>query len=196
MEQNHLPAAAAAAIVPHEPSLHPKNKKDKASRSGKKRGPMQLVRVALFMLRRGHQKKKPPLHVEAAAATTGTLTKLVGSMRPLHLHDNDDDENNNNADGGKPQLPALTYASSPSPAKAASFEHFEDVFPPPSPSDGDASSSRFASAQNLQELDEDGDEDEEEGGEVVGEGDEMIDAKADEFIAQFYRQLGLQSLAS
>lgn len=192
MEQKNYPPAAAAAIVRHDqPSMSPKSKKDK-----KKRGPLHLARVALFMLRRG-QPKKPPLHVEAAAATTGTLTKLVGSMRPLHLHDNDND--NDNVDGKS--LPGLTCVNVHVHASPkASCEHFEDVFPPPSPSDGDPSSSRYASAQNLQELDRNYEEEEEEEeewrGQVVGEGDQMIDTKADEFIAQFYKQMGLQLLDS
>lgn len=83
-------------------------------------------------------------------------------------------------------------------------EQFEDVLPPPmsphgpyspcfSSSSGD-SMSRYASAQNLQELDREGgggnDDDCDYGG------DEMIDAKAEVFIAQFYEQMRLQRLDS
>lgn len=60
----------------------------------------------------------------------------------------------------------------------------------------DKRSSRYASAKDLLELDlkgessdDDDDSDEEMDNNV---GDEMIDAKADEFIAKFYNQMKLQ----
>ena len=75
-------------------------------------------------------------------------------------------------------------------------EYFEDLHSPTYQSGASSSSSSedgmscYASAVNLQELNKDNDEDDE----YEDGGDEMIDAKAEEFIAQFYQQMKLQQM--
>lgn len=165
----------------------------------KKRGGMNLFRVALFMLRGQAGGAKPkPIPVEVASR--GMWKRLVGSMRPLHL------QHNQSSTG-------LIEAAPPTaPDRQMSADQFEDVLPPPqSPhpscssgaSSCDDSMSRYASAVNLQELldrgydnDEEDEEDEENVHEGGNGGDEMIDTKAEEFIAQFYEQMRLQRMAT
>ena len=149
------------------------------SRTPKKRGgSMSFLRAAMFIVRRSPNKKKTPAAVEVAA----NAMKLVGSMRPLHLQEND----------SPPPPPTLRVS--------LSVDNFLDVYPPPmspsaastSGSSTDGMNSRFASAQNLQDLDRP------DNGDVWGDdgGDEMIDIKAKEFIAQFYEQIRLERLDS
>ncbi|GAV57020.1 DUF761 domain-containing protein [Cephalotus follicularis] len=158
----------------------------------RKRGPMQFVRVALYMLRKKSGKSSKSIHVDVAA--NDILKNLVGSMRPLHLQ----------SDQSPPTcIEPVAVAPKPEP------EIIEEVFTPPmSPcvsnetsSSSVASSvdsmSRYASAVNLEDLDKNNDsDDEEEEGHVYGNngGDEMIDVKAEEFIARFYEQMRLQTL--
>jgi hypothetical protein len=156
---------------------------DHGAAKKKKRGAINLIRVALFMLRRRSGGNAKPLEVEVASK--GMWKKLVGSMRPLHLQHN--------------QSPPPSIMAVPE----KTVEHFEDVFPQPvstrgqySPSSsfGD-SNSRYASAVNLQELDESSEDDDDD--DVADDGgDMMIDAKAEEFIAQFYEQMRLQRVDS
>lgn len=132
---------------------------------------MQLLKVALFMIRRRSGKSK-----SADVASKGLWKSLVGSMRPLHLQTN----------------------ASPPPSIEGASERYDDVMlPPASPgssvssfsTDQDGMSSRYASAVNLQELDQEYEE-------VLIVDDELIDAKAEEFIAQFYEQMRLQRVDS
>ncbi|KAK6937328.1 Protein of unknown function DUF761, plant [Dillenia turbinata] len=162
------------------PSAKPPRDVAKARKKKKSGGALQMLRAALFMLRkRSKGKKSESLQLEVAS--TGILKDLVGSMRPLHL-----------------QTP-----NSPPPALIESGkaivvqENYQDVFAPPfSPSAASSSSSsgtisRYASAQSLQDLDRDETvELDEEGGDL------KIDAKAEEFIAQFYESMRLQRLGS
>lgn len=156
--------AAMKAIVP-QPTKKPT----------KKRGPMSIFKAALFMVRRNHSKKKAPVAVDVAS----NAMKLVGSMRPLHLQESN-----------SPPQPRIHVS--------ISMDNFQDVYPPPiSPSAASSSGSsidgmsRYASAENLQELGRSDDDD------VWGDGgDEMIDIKAKEFIAQFYAQMRLERLDS
>lgn len=141
----------------------------------KRRGGVRLLKVALFMIRRRSEKSK-----SVNMASRGLWKRLVGSMRPLHLQ------------GNTP--PAIELEPNMTPRT----ERYEDVqFGPVSPRGAASSSSsvdsmsRYASAVNLQELDPtNGDEDNEENG------DDMIDAKAEQFIAQFYEQIKLQRMDS
>lgn len=145
----------------------------------KRRGGMRLLKVALFMIRRRSEKSK-----SVNMASRGLWKRLVGSMRPLHLQGNTP----------APAPPAIEQEPNMTPKT----ELYEDVqFGPVSPRGAASSSSsvdsmsRYASAVNLQELDPtNGDEDDEE------DGDEMIDAKAEQFIAQFYEQIKLQRMDS
>ncbi|KAH7516999.1 hypothetical protein FEM48_Zijuj09G0015500 [Ziziphus jujuba var. spinosa] len=162
---------------------------------------MQFLRVALFMIRRRSGQSK-----SVDVASKGMWRRLVGSMRPLHLQSN--------------ASPPPSIKDEPKTTSMS--ERYDDVMlPPESPgssissmSSEDGMSSRYASAVNLQELDKDsgsrygstvnlkdlakdhcagilapGDE-------ILVVDDELIDAKAEEFIAQFYKQMRLQRLDS
>ncbi|XP_011079593.1 uncharacterized protein LOC105163072 [Sesamum indicum] len=95
-------------------------------------------------------------------------------------------------------------ALSPPPA----LKDIEEMIPPPviesieeiKPASPEVSCSgtmsQYASATSLRDLDVSDDEEGEEDPDEVFDaitGDEMIDAKAEEFIAQFYRQIHLQN---
>lgn len=157
----------------------------------------------MFMLRRGSNKKSKSVHLEVASK--GIWKKVVGAMRPLHQIPNQ------NSPPPSIDLPAGTPTN---PKGIDSFHSFHDELAPPmspmspqvhpdTPSSSSSSSvdsmSRYASAQNLQELDR---SEESNGCDIVIEddadyfygGDALIDAKADEFIAQFYEQMRLQQL--
>lgn len=178
-----------------------------AATKKKRRGAMHMIKVALFMLRRRSGKSKS---AEAVASNGGVLNRLVGSMRPLHLQSNgsprhitnnsnsiDDHPKQQNSDVVNitstqqmhPTSPAGSSSSSPSSSSGedgmsryASVGNLTEL------------ESRYASAVNLRELDEDDEESEHEYDENGG--DEMIDVKAEEFIAQFYAQMRLQRLNS
>lgn len=186
---NTIPAAAvpAHAIVVRE------EKKPPQAQTKKKRGAMNFLRATLLLIRRGSGKtSKPSVQIEVAA--TGVLNKVVGSMRPLHMQSHQSPPHEGTA-------PALVHALS-SPG-----EHFVDVLPAspmstparpysPSRSSTSGSTSRYASAVNLQDLvqgNSDDDEDDEDGAYDVNGGDDKIDAKAEEFILQFYRQMRAQT---
>lgn len=177
-------------VVPH--------KEETATK--KRRGGVQFLKVALFMIRRRSGKSK-----SVDVASKGIWRNLVGSMRPLHLQSN-----------ASPP-PSIEGA----PNMTSMSERYDDVMLPPaspgssissmSSEDGMSSryasavnlqeldkesSSRYASAVNLQELDKECDDDLVGGDEVLVVDDELIDAKAEEFIAQFYEQMRLQRLDS
>ncbi|XP_022152757.1 uncharacterized protein LOC111020397 [Momordica charantia] len=153
-------------------------------------GAGQIFKVAFFMLRR-RQSKKSKVSVDMGP-DKGMWRRLLGSMRPLHIHDNEE------------SAPVATVESVTPSTK--SKEDFEDALPMalPSPSPLSSSSptsrsssfntSHYVSAANLQDLDDIGndDNDDQRSTRDDGEGDEMIDAKAEEFIAQFYEQMRRQ----
>ncbi|KAK3008120.1 hypothetical protein RJ639_014232 [Escallonia herrerae] len=154
----------------------------------KKRGAFSLLKAALFMLRQKPGEKSKSVQLEVASS--GNWKKMLGSMRPLHLQDNPSPS----------PPPTQTPAAMPPPSVMVNMEQFEDVLPSASPAPSTSSAgtmSQYASANNLQELDKHDDESEDEDDETDKEfddnaGDEMIDAKAEEFIAHFYEQMRLQ----
>ncbi|MQM17066.1 hypothetical protein Taro_050034 [Colocasia esculenta] len=147
---------------------------------GKKRTNVNPLRVALFLFRRhASAGNKEPLHVQVVKPGGRGLWKtLVAAMRLLHHHHQG------------PQLPEQANAAPASTALVCdASEPF--VSAPPSPTLSDDGMSRYASANNLQELDTGASDEEEE-----GTGDDTIDARAEEFIAKFYEQIRLQRLQS
>ncbi|XP_059436218.1 uncharacterized protein LOC132169155 [Corylus avellana] len=141
----------------------------------KKRRPTHILKAASFALRRS--KKSKPIHVEAVESK-GMWRRLVGSMLPLHGN----------------QLPSLqTSECSDDTAQSTVSQSGAS-----SSSCSEASVSRYASAANLAELDrsEDDDDDDHEAYRDCSGGDEMIDVKADVFIARFYEQMKLQRMDS
>lgn len=181
IEPDQIPAANAAIYnnnVVHHDHYDDDNNGDKKQelekkKKKKKAGPFSFFRVALVALR-SDNKKKPSLRKATSVVDMNDANwkKIVGSMRPLHLQDD--------------KSPA------PSPGRGTWDDLvYNHSHPPSSPSSSSVSTlSQYASASNLQALDDVGDEDEDP--DVVFDairGDEMIDYKAEEFIAQFYQQM-------
>lgn len=149
---------------------------DKKLKKKKSSGPFGIFRAALYMLRKKPDEKEAK---KAANKQKGKDWKMiVEAMRPLHLPET-------------PQSPMQSPPMFP-PMSPWADELISPASPAASSSCGTLS--QYASAQNLQDLynsdDEEGDPDE-----VFDAltGDEMIDAKAEEFIAQFYKQIQLQN---
>lgn len=140
----------------------------------KKSGAFGIFRAALHILRKKPDEKEEARKKMKTAESDGNWKKIVGSMRPLHVQDT-------------PQSPMCQMSP------------MSDYFP--SPASPAASSScgtmsQYASALNLRDLDNCDDENEEGDPDEVFDaitGDEMIDAKAEEFIAQFYKQIQIQN---
>ncbi|KAK7392265.1 hypothetical protein VNO78_20697 [Psophocarpus tetragonolobus] len=167
------------AIISHGET----NRKNTTCSSQKKgKGSKNIFKVALFMMRgRSRKSKMLPVDEEESKSIWKTL---VGSMRPLHLQSTQSPprhHNNNNNISLQPKI-MITSASENSDD---AFESASDFTHSPSPS-----FSRYASAVGLNEMVQEDDNDKEE--DFAKEGDEMIDAKAEEFIAQFYHQMRLQ----
>ncbi|XP_038906029.1 uncharacterized protein LOC120091932 [Benincasa hispida] len=152
----------------------------------KKKKSINILKVALMLLRRRSGKSKNPA---VDVASKGMWNRLIGAMRPLHLQRDDQSPPIQVV----PSLPT-TEPAPPLLHPSPSVDSFEDVNSSSSSVDG--MSSRYASAINLHELDQnDQDDENENSGKVYanmkGE-DEMIDVKAEMFIAQFYVQMRLQ----
>lgn len=165
--------AAAEAV---QPPLNDDKKKKKKS------GAFGIFRAALYMLRKRPEEKeaaKRAINKQKSKGSKANWKTLVESMRPLHMQET-------------PQSP-LHQQPSPVPESMVEF------FPPASPaaSSSCGTLSQFASATSLVDLYNSDDEEEAEADpdEVFDAitGDEMIDAKAEEFIAQFYKQIQLQN---
>ncbi|XP_077219321.1 cotton fiber protein [Tasmannia lanceolata] len=158
----------------------------KKTLAGKKRSGMSLLRAALLMVRR--QPHKPTsVHADVVESAGKGLKNLVGAVRPLHLQHQ----------SSSPTSEIISAGITP--AGSMRVDSFHDVFrPPPSPSCcsdvDDGMSSRYASAEDLRELDNSGKSDD-NGGYGNG-GDEAIDVRAEEFIAKFYEQMRLQRMDS
>lgn len=169
----------------------------------KKSGSFGIFRAALFMLRKRPAEKeaKKSITKQNSKASNANWTKLVGSMRPLCLQET-------------PESPTAAVAASPLPQTAhekieekiqlqkqpSAAESIEEMIPPASPfaSSSSGTMSQYASAASLQDLYNCSDDEDEDPDEVFDAitGDEMIDAKAEEFIAQFYKQIQLQNTAA
>ena len=148
------------------------------------------------MIRRRSGKSK-----SVDVASRGIWNRLVGSMRPLHLQRNSSPSTPHHAIGNKiePNDDVISTQAPMSPAASSSYSSAEDGMSRYA-SVGNLqeldTESRYASAVNLRELDP---SDESESEQTVYDengGDEMIDAKAEEFISQFYAQIRLQRLNS
>lgn len=178
---NVMVVAAATAISPA------KSEGKKKKKAKKKSSSFSIIRATLIAIRRFFSRNKPRIGKEIAMLKPsnggdGVLKGLgfVGTVRPLCLQ----------ADQLRRQsLPPLLPPPPPSGHEAP----FHDMCPPPaapSPSHEDCMS-RYASAEDLQALDEPA---EEEGG--GGRGDDgapkVVDEWAEEFIARFYQQMSLQ----
>lgn len=145
------------------------------NRRKKKSGAFGIFRAALVMLRKRTDEKE----AKKEKSNRGDWKKIVGSMRPLHVQET-------------PESPM--YAMSP----ASETCSYMSASPAPSTSSC-GSMSQYASALNLRDLYNSDDEEEERDPDEVFDaitGDEMIDSKAEEFIAQFYKQIQHQNSVS
>ncbi|CAI8619122.1 unnamed protein product [Vicia faba] len=161
----------------------------------KKHSPMRSLRVALHMIR-GNSKKSNVISTDDESKSS--WKKFVGSMRPLHLQSNQSPRLSSQSNHRK--FDEMTILPPPSPSESGGGSMFidfsidEEPFSPFSPS---PASSRYASAIGLNELvssDEENDRPDviKEECNENDDGDEKIDSKAEDFIAQFYHQMRLQ----
>ncbi|XVF80645.1 hypothetical protein PTKIN_Ptkin15bG0090700 [Pterospermum kingtungense] len=167
----------------------------------RKRGPMDVFKAALFVLRLKSSKSKS----KANEVSKFSWKRLVGSMRPMHLQSNQSPTPAFEAKPTKPEsitvgvgrrqqikepitvpFSPMKDASTRSPAFSISSDG----------STSDLSQYESPNSSLHQEINDRkpcGEITEEEGYDEDG-GDEMIDAKAEEFIAHFYEQMRLQNL--
>ncbi|KAF7152230.1 hypothetical protein RHSIM_Rhsim01G0289100 [Rhododendron simsii] len=167
----------------------------------KKRGAFTLFKAATLLIRRRPEGKPKP-----EVPSKVTWKKFVGSIRPFHLQDNQ-----------SPRPSAHSITASPTVEQRS--DDVSTPLPPspqaiikPSSANSDDGMSQYGSTTNLQELDKgsqsryasavnlqavakqgetDGGDDGISNNNV---GDEMIDSKAEEFIAKFYQQMRVQHL--
>ncbi|CAL9781841.1 unnamed protein product [Musa acuminata subsp. burmannicoides] len=136
----------------------------------KKRSSLSIFRAAIVALS-GCSASKKDATLGSPTGADGMLKTLVGSMRPLGLPLE-----------YRPPLPLLP------PPPPAGHESFHDAYLLPSPScNSNDGMSRYASAEDLQLLDDADDSTEADAG-----APNAIDMKAEEFIARFYEQMRLQ----
>ncbi|MGD7217388.1 cotton fiber protein, partial [Ralstonia pseudosolanacearum] len=161
----------------------------------KKHGFLNMFKVVAYMVRRRNAKK-----AGVDVASKGAWKKLVGVMRPLHHQALPNNQTPPHPSIKRIEIPnkGLTLSSyqnaPPSPVSPHKYWNM------PSPSTTDGGRSRYASALDLQELDKSDDQVEvviDDGCyEEDFEGDAMIDARAEEFITNFYYQIKLQRIES
>ncbi|KAG6700059.1 hypothetical protein I3843_08G088900 [Carya illinoinensis] len=145
----------------------------KAGDEKKKRGPMNLLRAASFIFLRS--KKLKPSHVDVASNGESKRQSHVDQVAQPEMVSSPTVEHSKESCGFSSPMSRSCYGSASSCSEA--------------------STSRHASAVNLQELDRS--EDIDDGAAYANcIGDEMIDAKAEVFIAQFYQQMRLQRMDS
>uniref|UniRef100_A0A7N0TS65 Uncharacterized protein n=1 Tax=Kalanchoe fedtschenkoi TaxID=63787 RepID=A0A7N0TS65_KALFE len=186
---NAITTLAIAADENGDPKLKGKSKKSKKGRSSNNVWKAAL----LFFLGR----RKATKVIQAEVVSDANWKMLVGSMRPVNLHDNESTlmlpdnnacENLANEDVSEKRKDEMTEEVSKLP----------ELLTPVSPSSSsECSDSRYASALNLQALDKSGSSDDDESEEFNDtQGDAMIDMKAEMFIAQFYAQMRIQNTSS
>ncbi|KAG6575790.1 hypothetical protein SDJN03_26429, partial [Cucurbita argyrosperma subsp. sororia] len=147
---------------------------------------MQIFKLSLFMLRRRSKKSKASVDM---GSDKGLWQRLLASIRPLHIEDNESPPTIVHT--SLAPKPKEVYEESPIPLSSSPSSSFSSstLFSCTSMSSSFCTR-QHASEPNLQELDNDSESDNDEN--TIDGGDEMIDAKADEFIAQFYEQMRRQ----
>ncbi|XP_054801728.1 uncharacterized protein LOC129305724 [Prosopis cineraria] len=183
MEQSKPSEASVPVTALDRPHHHHDEPKPCPKPPKKRRGPLYFIKVALFLMTSGSGKSKG----STPSDSKSLWRKLVGSVRPLHLQLQQVAEPE-----AKRPLPApLTH---PSPARTEFSE--EALFSPTAGSSQSNSGTPYSSAVGLDEMVQGEQEKEapEESDAVSedGDGDRMIDAKAEEFIANFYNEMRLQ----
>ncbi|XP_014495051.1 uncharacterized protein LOC106756974 [Vigna radiata var. radiata] len=156
-------------------------------------GGMRFLRVALLVMRGRSQKPKTIHQVgQIDDGSKSRWKKVVGSTRPLHLQSNQSPCSVSDSASFfySPKWPAMECRGN-----ASDFVAEEGPYSPSLPS------SRYASAVGLNELvqcEEENVKQEEIVKEceehIHGDGDEMIDSKAEDFITHFYQEMRLQRM--
>lgn len=162
---------------------------------------MHLLKVVLYMLRPKSSKSKS---FQNTAVSSFSWKGLVGSMRPMHLQSNQSPPpsmeakpaimlepqsmpvGEQNEEAVNPPLSTQAFVSIQSPASSISACSSEI--------DSDLSQYESPLNQEIHIIKPCGEITEDECCYDEDAGDEMIDAKAEEFIAQFYEQIRLQNL--
>ncbi|XP_026436567.1 uncharacterized protein LOC113334553 [Papaver somniferum] len=167
-------------IIPSPPPL-PEHRdvfrKTTNSKKKKKRSLLKMIKVAIFMLRQ----------TSTTSKETSLWKRIVNAVKSFHNDQLHFDENRDY----HPRF-SIKMAGADVVVKPVVTSDSSSSNSPKSPS----CTSQYASAQNLQELDNS-----ERGGAeyssndeiyIDEDGDIMIDARAEEFIALFYEQMRLQ----
>ncbi|KAI3414385.1 uncharacterized protein J3R85_016384 [Psidium guajava] len=173
--------------MPSEPDMNPPLTDSQAPIGKKKPGGMNIFRAAWLRQRRS-PKKKDRGSIDSDPSSNAVLNKVAGSMRPLHLRSHRSPQHTRVL--GSSALPSSNEQHEDMLSSPMSTPCKKTCFSSPS-SSSEEGMSRFASALNLVDLDcesEDSDPDPN-----VEEGDETIDAKAEQFIARFYEQMRAQN---
>ncbi|XP_047174431.1 uncharacterized protein LOC124842061 [Vigna umbellata] len=156
-------------------------------------GGMRFLRVALLVMRGRSQKPKAIQQVgQIDDGSKSRWKRVVGSTRPLHLQSNQSPCSVSDSASffHSPKWPAMECRGN-----ASNFVAEEGPHSPSLPS------SRYASAVGLNELVQCDEENVKQ--EVIvkeceerihGDGDEMIDSKAEDFITHFYQEMRLQRM--
>ncbi|XP_027063718.1 uncharacterized protein [Coffea arabica] len=210
-ESAFIPTADTGTATTVVPSMNKNGKmninnnrnKEEEEEKKKKKRPLGFFRAALMLLRSDSKsKKKPPpapdvVDPDDRIHSKTKWEKMVGSMRPLHLQDN------RSLSPASPPRPGVESLESEdliynNSSAMMSIHQYQPSSPSPSTVSSGGTMSQYASASNLQELEQDyyqgnDDDDPDEVFDALC-GDEMIDAKAEEFIAQFYQQMKLQQI--
>lgn len=192
--------------VNHVISIDQKTIPEPKTNVKKRKSSNNFFKVALFMMR-GHSRKSKMLPVDNESRSI--WRRLVGSMRPMHLQSNQSSPPQKIDKGDNQKMVISIENASNENDNIQSEDGFDSASEFPSPASSRYASavglsemvnlssqvsSRYASAVGLSEMVEEEKESEKEKENEEGEGDEMIDAKADEFIAQFYKQMKLQRM--
>ncbi|KAM3373632.1 hypothetical protein P3S68_012346 [Capsicum galapagoense] len=157
------------------------------NKKGKPPGVFGLFKAAMLVLRHRTKGKKKAAQV-TQTQQQGDWKKLVGSMRPLHLQDNTNIDNNTTSS----LLPSDVTSPSAASSSSGTMSHYASANDLKSLDIASSPMSQYASANNLQELDQD---DPDQAFDAIG-ADDMIDAKAELFILQFYQQMRRQNIDS
>lgn len=153
-----------------------------AGKGNKKSGAFGLFKAAMYMMRKGPKEKAVKNYSIPDQDSNANWKKLVGSMRPLHMQE------------GVPSPPS-SVGSDCTPTRRGMYDETIVLESPATPASS-ASMSQYASAVSLRDLVDSSDDEEEEDPDEVFDavcGDEMIDVKAEEFIAKFYQQIRIQN---
>ncbi|KAJ8899059.1 hypothetical protein K2173_010212 [Erythroxylum novogranatense] len=160
---------------------------DRSSKTKKRGGVMRIVRAALYVIRA--KAKSNSVQVDAASK----LTSFMGSMRPLHMQSNQSPPRFIEGGFAGPVVQETANHTNLEP-----YDGFTPFMSPAHESVASYGSSQYASVLSFQDLDrcdEIDNEKYEENWHAENCEDEMIDERAEEFIARFYEQMRLQDQA-